>query len=176
MFENIALDWDKTSVSPHLTTIDTILRCFEYKILNTVSFLIKKIYTFGITNTALCSFCNNLEETPMHIFFHWIHVKCIWERLGTKFQNDFILQSLTLQTAILGLYNEANDNDNFLNHILLIFKYYIYISREKSNIKYRYFNSQLNKSKKKEKQIGIVTINKSKAYKKSGALRITLYQ
>ena len=48
-----------------------------------------------------------------------------------KFQNDFILSSLTPQTAILGLHNEANNNYNLLNHILLIFKYYIYISREK---------------------------------------------
>ena len=67
----------------------------------------------------------------MQIFFHWIHVKCIQERLRTKFQNDFILQSLTPQTAILGLSNEANDNNNFLNHNLLISKYYIYISRKK---------------------------------------------
>ena len=35
------------------------------------------------------------------------------------------------QTAILGLYNQANDNDNLLNHILLISKDYIYMSREK---------------------------------------------
>ena len=35
------------------------------------------------------------------------------------------------QTSILGLYNEANDNYNLLRHILLIFKYDFYISREK---------------------------------------------
>ena len=28
LFENTTLDWDKTSLSPHLTTIGTILRCF----------------------------------------------------------------------------------------------------------------------------------------------------
>ena len=65
-----------------------------------------------------------------------------------KFQNDFILTSLTLQTAILGLYNEPNDN-NLLSHILLIFKYYIYISKRKTNTEYRYSNSQFNKSKEK---------------------------
>ena len=48
-----------------------------------------------------------------------------------KFQNDFILPSLTPKTAILELYNEANDKYNLLSHILLIFKYYIYLSREK---------------------------------------------
>ena len=77
------------------------------------------------------------------------HVKCLWERLRVKFQNDFILPSLTSQTAIPGLYNEANDNYNLLSHILLIFKYYIYISKRKTNTKYRYSTSQFNKSKEK---------------------------
>ena len=54
-----------------------------------------------------------------------------WERLWVKFQNDLILPSLTPQTAILGLHNKENDNYNLLSHVLLIFKYYIYISRGK---------------------------------------------
>ena len=47
-----------------------------------------------------------------------------------RFQNDVILSSLTLKTAILGIYNEANNNYNLLSHYLLIFTY-IYESREK---------------------------------------------
>ena len=125
LFENTTLDWNKVYLSPRLVNIDTTLRSFRYKILNNVLFLHKKLYTFGITNTALCSFCNTLEETPIHIFFDCVYVKCLWERLRMKFQNDFILPSLTPQTAILGLYNEANDNYNLLNYILLVFKYYI---------------------------------------------------
>ena len=81
-----------------------------------------------------------------------------------KFQNDFILPSLTPQTAILGLYNEANDNDNLLNHILLIFKY-IYISREKQTLNINILIANLIKVKKREKQISIVTINKRKTYR-----------
>ena len=105
LFENTTLDWNKIYLSPRLATIDTTLRSFQYKILNNVLFLNKKLYTFGITNTALCSFCNAAEETPIHIFFDCVHVKCLWERLRMKFQNDFILPLLTPQTAILGLYN-----------------------------------------------------------------------
>ena len=84
-----------------------------------------------MTNTAFFSFCNTLEEAPTHIFFDCVHVKCLWKRLPMKVQNDFILLSLTTQTAILGLYNEANDSYNLLSPISLIFKYHIYISREK---------------------------------------------
>ena len=63
----------------------------------------------------------------------------------TDFQNNLILPSLTPQTAILGLYEQANDNYNLLSHTLLIFKY---VSREKCII-YRYFYGQLNESKEK---------------------------
>ena len=64
-----------------------------------------------------------------------------------RFLNDFILPSLTPETAILGLYNEANDNYNLLSRILLIFKHYIYISREKRILNINIPNRQFNKSK-----------------------------
>ena len=112
LFENTTLDQNKIYLSPRLVSFDTTLRSFQYKILNNILFLNKKLYTFGITNTDLCSFCNAVEETPIHIFFDCVQVKCLWERLQIKFQNDFILPSLTPQAAILGLYNEANDNSN----------------------------------------------------------------
>ena len=119
-------------LSPRLATIDTTLRSFQYKILNNVLFLNKKLYTFGITNTALCSFCNAVEETPIHIFIDCVHVKCLWERLRMKLQNDFMLPSLTSQTAILGLYNEANwvgGKRIFCSFYLFIcyFYYYYYL-------------------------------------------------
>ena len=83
-----------------------------------------------------------------------------------KFQKDYILPSLTRQTDILGLYNEANNNYNLLSHILLIFKYYIYISREKRILNIDILIANLIKTKKREKQISIFTINKREPYKK----------
>ena len=87
-----------------------------------------------------------------------------------KFQNDFILASLTPQTAILGLYNEANDNYNLLIHILLIFKYYICILREKRKLNIDVLIANLTKVKKREKQISIATSNKREAYKKKSCI------
>ena len=157
MFKNTTLDWNKIYLSPRLATTDTTLHSFQYKILNSLLFLKKKLYTFERTNTALCSFCNAVEETPIHIFFDCIHVKSVWERLRMKFENDFILPSLTPQTAILGLYNKANDN-------------YIYILREKRILNIDILIANLIKVKKREKQIIIVTINKREAYKKEWSI------
>ena len=67
---------------------------------------------------------------------------------------------------ILGLYNEAHGNYNLLTHILLIFKYYSYISREKQILNVDILIANFKNVKKSEKQISIVTINKSEAYKK----------
>ena len=84
--------------------------------------------------------------------------------------------AVTYTTDCHSLYNEANDNYNRLNHILLIFKYYIYISREKRTLDIDIPIANLIKVKKREKQISIVTINKRKAYKKGGALQMIFYQ
>ena len=83
-----------------------------------------------------------------------------------KFRNDFILPSLTPQTVILGLYNEANGNYNLLSHILLIFKYYKYILRERQTLNIDILIANLIKVKKREKQISIGTIQKRSMQKK----------
>lgn len=42
-----------------------------------------------------------------------------------KFHNDILL-SLSPQATILGLINKANNIHNLVNHVLLVFKYYVY--------------------------------------------------
>ena len=69
LFENTTLDWTKIYLLRRLATIDTTLRSFQYKILNNLLFLNKKLYTFGITNIVLCSVCKSVEEPPIHIFY-----------------------------------------------------------------------------------------------------------
>ena len=166
LFEKTTLDWSKIYLLLRLATIDTTLRPFQYKILKNVLFLGKNYTPFGITNTALCSFCNTFEETPIDIFYDCIHVKSLWEKLQTKFQKDIILLSLTPQAAILGLTNEANITYNLLNHILLVFKYYIYRSREKRILNIDNLKDKLIEIKKKEKRISVVSNNKTETFNK----------
>ena len=46
-----------------------------------------------------------------------------------------ILPALASQTALLGLWNDnANHNEPIINHFLLIFKLYVYNSREKHRL------------------------------------------
>ena len=59
-----------------LVTHNTYLQSFQYKILNSVLFLNKKLHTFGIKPSPLFSFCNLYDQTPYHIFYECDRVKC----------------------------------------------------------------------------------------------------
>ena len=43
---------------PRLVTPNTYMRSFQYKILNNIIYLNKKLHIFGIKSSPLCSFCN----------------------------------------------------------------------------------------------------------------------
>ena len=77
---------------PCLITNNTYMRSFQYKILNNVLFLNKKLHTFGIKPSPLYSFCNLYDETPYH---ECDRVKCLWSDLVQCFQNNLILPTLT---------------------------------------------------------------------------------
>ena len=122
---------------PHLITYNTYMQSYQHKILNNVLFRNKKLHTFGIKPSPVCFFCNLYDETPYHIFYECHRVKCVWSDFVQVFQSNLILPTLTPQTVIFGFLDSANndpifENNKFLsNHILLIFKLYVYKYREK---------------------------------------------
>ena len=65
-------------------------------------------------------------------------VKCLWPDLVQFFQNNLISAILTPETVIFGFldstYNDnVFDNNRYLsNHMLLIFKLFVYKNTEKS--------------------------------------------
>ena len=132
---------------------------FQYKILNNVLFLNKKLHTFGIKPSPLCSFCNSYDETPLHIFYECDAVKCLWADLVQCFQNNLILPTLTPQAAIFGILESARNDPIFknskvfINHILLIFKLYVFKSREEKFINLNNLITEIRKVKKIEKEI-----------------------
>ena len=108
-----------------------------YNVLNNVLFLNNKLHTFGIKPSPLLPFYNLYDETPYHMFYECDRVKCLWSDLVQCFQNNLILPTLTPQTAIFGFLDYTDSifekNKCLSNHILLIFKFYDYKSREKSS-------------------------------------------
>ena len=161
-FENLShdynIDWTTIYTLPHLITNNTYMRSFQYKMLNNVFFLNKKLHTLGIKPFPLCSFCNLYDETPYHMFYECNQVKCLWSDLVQFFQNNLILPTLTLQTAIFGFLDYTNNDSIFennkclSNHILLIFKLYVYKSREKKLLNINNLIAEIQKIKRIEKR------------------------
>ena len=113
---------------PGLATYNTYMQSFQYKLLNNVLFLNKKLHIFGIKSSPLCSFCNLCDKTPLHIFYECDSVKCLWSDLVQYFKNSLVLPTPTPQTATFGFLDSTNSEYNLkkikllINHILLIFK------------------------------------------------------
>ena len=177
-FENLFnyhdIDWTAVYMLPRLVTHNTYMRSFQYKILNNILYLNKKLHIFGIKSSPLCSFCNLYDETPCHIFYECDRVKFLWLELVQCFQNTLILPTLTPQTAILGILDSVSNNSFFennkilINHILLIFKLYVYKSREKKFININNLIAEIRKVKRIEKEIALNNSMKTTAFGKNG--------
>ena len=133
-FNGNSLDWTKIFLLPRLTTYNTYLRSFQYKILHNILFLNKKLYLSGKTKSPLCSYCNTNDETPIHLFCECNSTKSLWLQLNRHFHSDLKFSGLTTQTAIIGIFNDSVSNIHLINHILLLFKLYIYKSRNKNRL------------------------------------------
>ena len=175
-FENLFnyhdIDWTAIYMLPRLVTHNTYMRSFTYKILSNILYLNKKLHIFGIKSFSLCSFCNLYDETPFHIFYECDRVKFLWSELVQCFQNTLILPTLTPQTAILGILDSVSNNSFFennkilINHILLIFKLYVYKSREKKFININNLIAEIRKVKRIEKEIALNNSMKTTAFRK----------
>ena len=133
-FDNIfpGLNWCKIYLMPRRVTVNTNLRCFQYKILNNFLFLNKKLFLFGKVTSPRCSFCNTHDETTVHLFSTCVNTQALWLELKSFLSDDFNLPSLTPQTAIFGFCDDIDEMiSDISNHLLLIYKFHIYKSREK---------------------------------------------
>ena len=149
------------------------MKSFQYKILNNILYLNKKLHIFGIKPSPLCSFCNLQDETPFHIFYECDRVKFLWSELVQYFQNTLILPALTPQTAIIAVLDSVSNNSFetnkiLINYILLIFKLCVYKSREKKFMNINNLIFEIPKVKMIEKEIALNNSMKTTAFRKNG--------
>ena len=85
-FDDYVFNWKLIYGIPRITTCETNIRIFHYKLLSNVLYLNKKLFHFGITSQSKCSFCELYDETPHHIFMNALMHKIY----GTNF--DYIFQ------------------------------------------------------------------------------------
>ena len=125
-------DWIRIYLLPRICAKDSYAKIFQYKILNNTLYLNKKLYQFGLSDTSLCSFCGVHEEDTIHLFTSCTFTTTLWQSLRDTL--NIPIPNLTPSFSLLGFYHDNTQNATLVNHILLIFKIYVYKSRERGTL------------------------------------------
>ena len=170
LFPNSVLDWSTIYLVARKVTLDTYTRVFHYKVVNNILFLNQKLFKINKSITDKCSYCSFSVENVKHLFSQCLVTKWLWSEVQRFFNCKIIIPNLSIESAYFGFVNVQNNVYIFLNHLLLIFKIYVYtndstiISSLISFIKL-YQSRFLKESRLNKIQITqIFTVNSSKLY------------
>ena len=131
LFDENSIEWTAIYMPPRLATLNNYMRIFQYQLLNTFLFLDKKLRIFGIKSSL--GFSSKTYKAK-YLYTHFIRVILL---NAHGLMESLSLTILTLQTAIFGLLDSTNSDSKFMKNkllidqILLIFKLYVYKSKEK---------------------------------------------
>ena len=120
---------------PRFATLEAKIRIFQYKLLNNVQYLNKKLFQLG----SVCSFCD-------------LYRLYISEKVA--------LPVLNPQSAIFGFTDVLDHNYLLVNHLLLIFKYNIYNSRLENTLSFQSLKCAISQIKHVEETISNNDLNK----------------
>ena len=143
--------------------MNTNLRMFQDKSLNNVLHLKKMLFRIKKVDFFLCSYCNEEEETPLHLFHSSLKAKQLWNKLRQYFSQFIKIPHSTLQSSILGIFENSQDSQ-LINHLLLILKFYIHSPRKTKQLSFNNLKITIKKIKEIEKEI--TSSNKLKLLKK----------
>ena len=141
----------------------------SFELLSNVLYLNKMLFKFGKSGSPLCSFCNVKDETPYHLFYEWSHTISLWNQLRHFLFNSLNILLLTPQSAIFGFINQK-ENFLIINHLLFIFKFYIYNSRSSSKLNIEYLKIIIYKTRNIELEVSKTEAIRNQKYIKNGNL------
>ena len=79
LFQNSGdLNWQVIYQIPHVVTLDTKTRIFQYKLLNQLIYTNKTLYKMKKIDSPLCTFCKISEESLEHLFCRRDFIVAFW--------------------------------------------------------------------------------------------------
>ena len=129
------INWRKVFLIPRISKIESYTRSFQYKIINNALFLNKRLFKFDVIELPACSFCGQVDESPIHFFSQCSVTVELWMKLQRWLTPSLVLPDLTLENALLGYMPIISHNGTtakLVNHILLIFKRNLYEMRSRN--------------------------------------------
>ena len=109
---------------PRKVSISFSIRIFQYKILNNILYLNRKISKFDQGVSHLCSFCLKEPEDILHLFCQCDKTQLLWETPSNKVAGFLSLPKLQPELAILGKWNLNTNEKVLIKHIVLLFIYF----------------------------------------------------
>ena len=131
IFVNSTLNWEKIFVKPFKTTLDNQLRWFQLRVLHRRIPTKRFLYLCKISDTPLCPFCNNQEETLIHMLWSCPLSQSFWSDLTTLIKNncEHAVNFVCNETLVIfGMTNRIL-TDTVIDLILLLAKFYLYKSK-----------------------------------------------
>ena len=102
---------------------------------------------FEKVKSLLCSFCKSAEETIIYLFSECLCAQYIWNQTQIFFARYITIPDVTPQSAILGFTDTSTEHLLLINHLLLIYKCYLYKARDKQNLRLLAFKNNVIKIK-----------------------------
>ncbi len=117
--------------SIYMTTKNTQLQNFQFKLIHRILQTNVFLYKCKRKETELCSFCFEVKEKFLHLFWECNIVKNFWLSISSKLKNFAVNLELNGKKVILG-FDPDSDSDKTVHTIILILKYYIYVCKCKN--------------------------------------------
>ena len=107
------------------------MQSFQYKILNNTLYLNKRLFKLKAVESPQCSLCKQFRESVLHLFCTCSVTHSLWAQLclWALNANISLASNLDPHYCILGIYREELQDQVNVNHMILLFKYYIYLKR-----------------------------------------------
>ena len=118
-------EWNKYYKQNFKLIEDTKLKNLQFTIFHRILFTNSKLFKCGLSETELCSFCNNTRETIFHIFFECMFSKNILLSFVSLLEAKCdITFELSPENVILGP-QSSSPEEEIIYICILIYKKYI---------------------------------------------------
>ena len=173
---SIPENWENTYCLSSPCTRESKLRAFQFKFrprkIATNDFLCK----IGIKQTDSCSFCEERNETLVHLFWTCRYTQNFWKSMFEWMSQNFKdLENVSPSLSLcFGLIDDVKDL--LFHHLLLIARHYIYTCRLENKLPKQLYIQVLMNSTEIEKQIAFHNNDSNVFVRKWSRFKINLSQ
>ena len=110
-YHHLTIDWKRVYLLSFLTTLETKLREFQFKILNRIVFTNEKLFRFDMAQSDKCAaFCQTEVESIEHLLFSRKISSVFWKQVLSRMRaNNITVEKLKEEDIIFGNFDVRDD-------------------------------------------------------------------